>query len=39
MNRFDKLRNQHNESVNEYKQRLQKIADEAGRVADVARDA
>ena len=39
MNRFDKLRNQHDEAVNEYKQRLQKIANEEGRVADVARDA
>lgn len=36
MNRFDKLRSEHNESVNNFKQSLTKVANEAGRVADVA---
>lgn len=39
MNRFDRLRKSHDEAVNEYKQSLQKVANEAGRVAGVAHNA
>ena len=39
MNRFDNLRARHNEAANEYKQSLEKVANEAGRVANVAHNA
>lgn len=39
MNRFDRMRAEHNAAVNDYKQSLTKIANEAGRVADVAHNA
>ena len=39
MNRFDKLRNEHKHAVNDFKNKTLQIADEAGRVADVAKNA
>lgn len=38
MNRFDKLRNQHQNAVNEFKTKTTAIAKEACRVADISRD-
>lgn len=39
MNRFDKLRNQHQNAVEEFKVKTTAIANEAGRVSDVAKNA
>lgn len=39
MNRFDKLRNQHQNAVEEFKVKTIAIANEAGRVADVSKNA
>lgn len=39
MNRFDKLRNEHQHAVNDFKNKTLQIANEAGRVADVAKNA
>ena len=39
MNRFDKLRNQHQNAVEEFRVKTTAIANEAGRVSDVAKNA
>ncbi len=39
MNRFDKLRNEHQNAVNDFKNKTQQIANEADRVADIAKNA
>ena len=39
MNRFDKLRNQHQNAVEEFRVKTTAIANEAGRVADISKNA